>query len=63
MKVANTYGMDSLHPFSLDRVVGGFFCQLHKVFADVKVLLEGRKLLKHLDTLLTRNYLAFFFCL
>ena len=34
-------GKLSLRPFPLDLIIGGFFCQLHLVFAFVKVLLDG----------------------
>ena len=41
MNVATPYRMASLRPSPLDLIIGGFFCQLHLVFAFVKVLLDG----------------------
>ena len=41
LNVATPYRMASLRPFPLDLIIGGFFCQLHLVFAFVKVLLDG----------------------
>ena len=41
MNVATPYRMASLRPSPLDLIIGGFFWQLHLVFAFVEVLLDG----------------------
>ena len=32
---------NGIRPFPLDRIIGGFFCQLYFAFAYVEVLLDG----------------------